>query len=104
VAHLEGKGLELDKHDLAKERPPRALLERLVDGENLEAFVNTRSPAYKARGLDVTKMTKRQAIDLIMEEPNLMRRPLVLRGGAHAVFGLDLEALDELIVGEKSGP
>ena len=96
MAHLEGKGLELDKHDLAKERPPRALLERLVDAKNLEAFVNTRSPAYKARGLDVTKMTKAQAIDLILAEPNLMRRPLVLRDGTRAVFGLDLHALDEL--------
>jgi arsenate reductase-like glutaredoxin family protein len=57
--------------------------------------VNTRSPAYKERGLDVTKMTKTQAIDLMMEEPNLIRRPLVLRDGA-AVFGFDLDALDEL--------
>jgi arsenate reductase-like glutaredoxin family protein len=96
VAHLEGQGIELNKHDLAKERPPRALLERLIDADDLGAFVNTRSPAYKERGLDVTKMTKKQAIDLMMEEPNLIRRPLVLRDGAPAVFGFDLAALDEL--------
>lgn len=95
MAHLEGKGLELIKHDLAKERPPRELLERLVDAKHLDAFVNTRSPAYKARGLDVTKMTKRQAIDLVLDEPNLMKRPLVLRG-QEAVFGWNAEALDEL--------
>jgi arsenate reductase-like glutaredoxin family protein len=95
VAHLEGQGIELNKHDLAKERPPRALLERLIDAGNLAAFVNTRSPAYKERGLDVTKMTKAQAIDLMMEEPNLIRRPLTLRD-SDAVFGLDLDALDEL--------
>ncbi len=41
-------------------------------------------------------MTKKQAIDLILEEPNLMRRPLVLAEGKRAVFGLDLEAYDEL--------
>jgi arsenate reductase-like glutaredoxin family protein len=86
----------LNKHDLARERPPRELLERLVDAKHLDALVNTRSPAYKQRGLDVTKMTKKQAIDLVLEEPNLMRRPLVLREGARAVFGLDLEAYDEL--------
>ena len=86
MAHLEGEGLELIKHDLAKEPPSRALLERLIDERHLEDFVNTRSPAYKARGLDVTKMTKRQAIDLMMEDINLMKRPLVLRG-KKAVFG-----------------
>lgn len=86
----------MNKHDLARERPPRELLERLVDEKHLDAFVNTRSPAYKQRGLDVTKMTKKQAIDLVLAEPNLMRRPLVLRDGGRAVFGLDLEAYDGL--------
>ena len=86
MAHLEGEGFELVKHDLAKEPPSRELLERLVDARHLEDFVNTRSPAYKARGLDVTAMTKKQAIDLMMEDPNLMRRPLVVRG-KKGVFG-----------------
>lgn len=84
------------KHDLAKERPPRALLERLIDESRLADFVNTRSPAYKERGLDVAKMTKKQAIDLMMEEPNLIRRPLVLRGDERAVFGWNEEALEAL--------
>ena len=90
MAHLEGEGVELVKHDLAKDPPSRELLERLIDEHHLEDFVNTRSPAYKARGLDVTKMTKKQAIELMMEDINLMRRPLVLRG-KRAVFGFKPE-------------
>lgn len=80
---------------MAKEPPSRELLERLIDERHLGDFVNTRSPAYKERGLDVTKMTKRQAIDLMMEEPNLIRRPLLIRGG-RAIFGFDAETYDEL--------
>jgi Spx/MgsR family transcriptional regulator len=90
VAHLEGEGYELVKHDLAKEPPSRELLEQLIDESHLEDFVNTRSPAYKERGLDVRKMTKKQAIDLMMEDINLMKRPLVLRG-KKAVFGFKPE-------------
>jgi Spx/MgsR family transcriptional regulator len=86
VAHLEGEGYELLKHDLAKEPPSRELLEQLIDESHLEDFVNTRSPAYKERGLDVSKMTKKQAIDLMMEDINLMKRPLVRRG-KRGVFG-----------------
>ena len=41
-------------------------------------------------------MTKKQAIDLMMEEPNLIRRPLVLRDPRHAVFGWKPEAYEEL--------
>ena len=91
MAHLEGEGFELLRHDLAKEPPTREMLERLIDERHLEDFVNTRSPAYKARGLDVTKMAKKQAIDLMMEDINLMKRPLVLRG-KKAAFGFKPEA------------
>jgi Spx/MgsR family transcriptional regulator len=86
VAHLEGEGYELVRHDLAKDRPTRELLEQLIEEDHLEDFVNTRSPAYKERGLDVRKMTKKQAIDLMMEDINLMKRPLVMRG-KRGVFG-----------------
>lgn len=74
------------KHNLAKERPSRELLARLIDELGLENVVSTRSPAFKARGLDVKKLTKTVAIDLMLEEPNLMRRPLVLSGNK-ALFG-----------------
>ena len=83
------------KHDLAKERPSRELLEKLIDEKHLADFVNTRSPAYKERGLDVNKLTKKQAIDLMLEEPNLMRRPLLL-AGRKALFGFDAARYEEL--------
>lgn len=83
------------KHDLAKERPSRELLERLIDESHLADFVNTRSPAYKERGLDVAKMTKKQAIELMLEEPNLIKRPLVLSGG-RSVFGFKPEEYETL--------
>ena len=87
--------MELVKHDLAKERPSRELLERLIDETRLADSVSTRSPAYKERGLNIDKMTKKQAIDLMLDEPNLMRRPLVL-AGRKAVFGYDTEQYEEL--------
>ena len=95
MAYLEGKGVALVKHDLAKEPPSRELLEKLIDEDHLEDFVNTRSPAYKERGLDASKMTKKQAIDLMMEEPNLIRRPIVL-AGRKAVFGYKPEEYEKL--------
>lgn len=83
---LEGRGFELEKHDLAKEPPSRELLERLVDPSHPQDFLNTRSPAYKERDLAGRTLTKKQVIDLMLEEPNLIRRPLVIGNGA-AVFG-----------------
>jgi arsenate reductase (glutaredoxin) len=83
------------KHDLAKEPPSRELLERLIDEKHLDDFINKRSPAFKERNLDIASLTKKRAIDLMMEEPNLIRRPLLL-AGKRTVFGYDADQYDEL--------
>ena len=87
--------MALVRHDLAKDPPSRELLERLIDESRLEEFINTRSPAYKERNLAERHLTKKQAIDLMLEEPNLIRRPLVV-SGRRAVFGFKADELDDL--------
>ena len=83
-------------HDLAKDPPSRDLLEKLIPAEDAASYLNARSPAYKERDLGTKSLTKRQVIDLMLEEPNLIRRPLVLRG-TKAVFGFSPEQYEELI-------
>jgi len=83
------------KHNLANERPSRELLSRLIDEQGLEAILSKRSPRYKELNLDERKLSKSEAIDLILEDPNLMRRPLVL-GKGKAIFGYDPEWYEAL--------
>ena len=96
MAYLDGKDVELVKHDLAKEPPSRELLERLIDESRIQDFLNTRSPAYKARNLGSKRLTKKQAIDLMLEEPNLIRRPLIV-SGKRSVWGFRKDELEELL-------
>jgi arsenate reductase-like glutaredoxin family protein len=49
--------------------------------------VSRRSPVFKARPLP---KSKKEAIDLMMEQPNLIKRPILVRG-SKAVFGFDKE-------------
>lgn len=88
--------MDLEKHDLAKDPPSRALLERLIDAAHPEQFLNSRSPSYKERDLGSRKLTKAQVIALMMEDPNLIRRPIVMRGAEDAVFGFDAAAYDDI--------
>ncbi len=48
-------------------------------------FVSTRSPAFRSRRLPASR---REAIDLMLEQPNLIRRPVLVRG-ATVIFGFD---------------
>jgi arsenate reductase-like glutaredoxin family protein len=47
--------------------------------------VSTRSPVFKDRPLPGSK---REAIDMMMENPNLIRRPILIRG-SKVTFGFD---------------
>ena len=63
-----------------------------MDDKDFLAQVSTRSPVFKTRPLP---RSKREAIDLMVENPNLIRRPLLLRG-TRAVFGFDKTAYQAL--------
>ena len=65
--------------------PTREFLERHIDPERFLDFVSTRSPVFKERPLP---RSKKEAIALMLENPNLIRRPIVITG-AKAIFGFD---------------
>jgi arsenate reductase-like glutaredoxin family protein len=54
--------------------------------------VSRRSPAFKSRALP---KTRREAIDLMVSQPTLIKRPIVV-SGTKAVFGFDKDSLIEL--------
>lgn len=83
------------KHNLANDRPSRELLSRLIDEQGLDAILSKRSPTYKELNLGERTLSKSEAIDLMLEDPNLMRRPLVLAKGK-AIFGYDPEEYETL--------
>ena len=50
--------------------------------------MSTRSPVFKQRPLP---RSKKEAIDLMLENPNLIKRPILVRG-AKVTFGFDKKA------------
>ena len=47
--------------------------------------MSRRSPVFKTRPLP---KSKKEAIDLMMEQPNLIKRPILVRG-SNVTFGID---------------
>lgn len=77
--------MEVAERDINRDPPTRAFLEEHVDKERFLDFVSTRSPVFKTRPLP---KSKKEAIDLMMDQPNLIRRPILVRG-SKVVFGFD---------------
>ena len=82
----------MEERDIIKHPPPRAFLEQHLDGTRLRDFVSTRSPVFKRRPLP---KTKKEAIDLMMAQPNLIKRPILVRGST-AIFGFEKAAFGRL--------
>lgn len=96
MTYLDGKNVPLQVHDLAVDPPSRALLERVIGDKDPNGFLNSRSPKYKELGLGQKTLTKKQVVDLMLQEVNLIRRPLLVRG-SEAVFGFDEGAFEALL-------
>ena len=78
--------------DINKEPPSREFLEKHVDAERFLDFVSTRSPVFKERALP---KSKKEAIDLMMSNANLIRRPILIKGST-VVFGFDKTKYEQL--------
>ena len=76
--------------DINKTPPDRAFLEKHIDPDRFLDFVSTRSPVFKERPLP---KSKKEAIDLMMANPNLIKRPILVRG-SRVTFGFDKKAYE----------
>ena len=82
----------MEERDINKTPPPRDFLEEQIDEATFLDFVSTRSPVFKTRPLP---KNKREAIALMAEQPNLIKRPVLVKG-RRALFGFDKKAYDTL--------
>ncbi len=57
-------------------------------------MVSVKSPAYKKMGLDRRQVSDEELLALMVQEPRLLRRPLIVIDGK-PVVGFDREQLDE---------
>jgi arsenate reductase len=92
---LQRLGVDHEVRHFDREPFTEAELRRIVGDRSIDEFLNPRSPAFKKRGLGGRKIGKREGTRLILEDPNLLRRPLLIRGKTY-VFGLDEEAYRKL--------
>ena len=63
-----------------------------MDADRFLDYVSTRSPVFKQRPLP---KSKKEAIDLMMDQPNLIKRP-VLISGKKAMFGFRKDEYERL--------
>ena len=89
-------GLELDLRDLDKERLSEAELDKLIGARDYKTFLNPRNESYRARGMKDNPPSRAEAIKLMAKEPNLIRRPVVIKG-TQIHLGYDEDVYKKLV-------
>ena len=89
-------GAQLESRDLDKQRLTGAELEELIGNRDYREFLNPRNELYRTRKMKDHPPSRAEAIKLMAKEPNLIRRPVLLRG-SQTVLGFDEEAYKELV-------
>ena len=69
---------------------------RTIGGSHpLREVINPRSPSFRKLGIERDAIDDEQALALMLDNQNLVRRP-VLAAGATRIFGFDADAYREL--------
>lgn len=67
----------------------------MIGDRDYRRFLNPRNEVYRREQMGEKPPTRAEALKLMAAEPNLIRRPVVIRGG-RIVLGFDEEALEDL--------
>jgi arsenate reductase len=89
-------GAEVESRDLDKEPLSISELEALIGQRDYKTFLSTRNELYRERNMGEKPPSRKDAIALMCKNPNLIKRPILLRGG-QILLGFDEAAYRKLL-------
>ena len=92
--------LDFDSRDLDKQPLSESEVDKLIGTRDHKLFLNTRNDLFRERNMAETPPTRAEAIKLMAQTPNLIRRPLLVRG-SQILIGFDEAAYRILALRSK---
>jgi regulatory protein spx len=92
---LSQKGVEIVERDFFRDVFTEEELGALIGDRPVSEYFSFRSPSFRKMGLDKDQLSDVQLLKMMVEEPRLVRRPLI-QTGDNLVVGTDKKAMAEL--------
>ena len=88
--------MALEERDFTTQPLSEAELNALIGNRDYREFLNPRNELFRERGMKERPPARADAIKLMAQHPNLIRRPIVIRG-SKMVLGWDPEQIERLM-------
>jgi arsenate reductase len=77
---LQAKRVEFEEREYGKNPFSEKELRDIIGTEPIERFLNTRTPLYREKNMKQKPPSKDEAIKLMLRDPNLLKRPVIIKG------------------------
>ena len=71
-------------------------LDRLIGKRDYRLFLNSRNELYRERGMKENPPSRAEALELMAANPNLVKRPILVKGG-EIVLGFQQAEMEKLL-------
>ena len=93
---MQAKNIDFDEREYGKTPFSEKELREIIGDDAIEKFLNTRTPLYRERNMKQKPPSKEEAIKLMLRDPNLLKRPVIIKG-KKKVTGFNEAEVKELL-------
>ncbi len=93
---MQAKGAKLEEREYGKNPLTEKELREIIGEGPVTDFLNPRTPLYREKNMKQKPPSKEEAIKLMLRDPNLLKRPVVIKG-KKKVLGFDEARFKELV-------
>lgn len=77
---MQAKKVDFEEREYGKHPFTETELRQLIGDSPIEPFLNTRTPLYREKNMKQKPPSKDEAIKLMLKDPNLLKRPVIIKG------------------------
>lgn len=77
---MQSKKVEFEEREYGKNPFSEKELRAIIGSDPIEPFLNTRTPLYREKNMKQKPPSKDEAIKLMLKDPNLLKRPVFVKG------------------------
>ena len=77
---MQAKKVDFEEREYGKRSFTEKELREIIGEDPIEPFLNTRTPLFREKHMKEKPPSKAEAIKLILKDPNLLKRPVIIKG------------------------